>query len=78
MADYCDVLFMPTTGQPQFKNTEYRSPLPKEERMKKPRELFSKTHLDPFDIEVELTATTTGLAFISTIFRQQIKANIIL
>ena len=23
--DYCDVLFMPTTGEPQFKNTEYSS-----------------------------------------------------
>src|SRR6201747_630186 len=29
VADYCDVLFMPTTGEPQFKNTDYQSPFKK-------------------------------------------------
>ncbi len=54
--DYCDVLFMPTTGDPQFKNTDYRS------GFKKKNELASlgyyKTLLDKYNIGVELTATT--------------------
>src|SRR5580698_11477971 len=25
VADYCDILFMPTIGEPQFKNTDYLS-----------------------------------------------------
>jgi predicted alpha-1,2-mannosidase len=54
--DYCDVLFMPTTGAPQFKNTEYRS------GFKKKNESAVvgcyKTYLDKYNIGVELTATT--------------------
>jgi len=56
IADYCDVLFMPTTGQPQFKNTEYRSPFQKKNEEASPG--YYKTHLDKYDIDVELTATT--------------------
>jgi putative alpha-1,2-mannosidase len=56
IADYCDVLFMPTTGQPQFKNTEYRSLFQKKNEDASPG--YYKTHLDKYDIDVELTATT--------------------
>jgi len=54
--DYCDVLFMPTTGAPQFKNTEYRSHFMKKNEIATPG--YYKTHLDKYDIDVELTATT--------------------
>ena len=54
-ADYCDILFMPTTGEPQFKPTDYRS------GFKKKNESASigyyKTRLDKYNIDVELTAT---------------------
>jgi len=54
--DYCDILFMPTTGEPQFKNTDYRS------GFKKKNESAVvgcyKTFLDKYHISVELTATT--------------------
>lgn len=56
IADYCDVLFMPTTGKPQFKNTEYSSPFIKKTEEAEPG--YYKTHLDKYDIDVELTATT--------------------
>jgi len=54
--DYCDVLFMPTVGEPQFKNTEYRSAFQKNNEDASPG--YYKTHLDKYDIDVELTATT--------------------
>src|ERR1700759_3642642 len=53
--DYCDVLFMPTTGEPQFKNTEYRSGFKKKNETASPG--YYKTILDKYDIGVELTAT---------------------
>jgi putative alpha-1,2-mannosidase len=56
IADYCDVLFMPTTGKPQLKNTEYLSPFQKKNEEASPG--YYKTYLDKYDIEVELTATT--------------------
>lgn len=56
IADYCDVLFMPTTGKPQFKNTEYSSVFQKKNEEASPG--YYKTHLDKYDIDVELTATT--------------------
>ena len=56
IADYCDVLFMPTTGEPQFKNTEYSSGFKKKNEQASPG--YYKTHLDKYDIDVELTATT--------------------
>ncbi len=56
IADYCDVLFMPTTGQPQFKNADYRSVFQKKNEEASPG--YYKTHLDKYDIDVELTATT--------------------
>jgi putative alpha-1,2-mannosidase len=33
IADYCDVLFMPTTGEPKLNNTDYRSALQKKTKM---------------------------------------------
>ena len=56
IADYCDVLFMPTTGAPQFKNTQYLSAFKKKNEVATPG--FYKTHLDKYNIDVELTATT--------------------
>src|SRR6185437_7903229 len=55
IADYCDVLFMPTTGEPQFKNTEYASGFKKKNEAESPG--YYKTKLDKYDISVELTAT---------------------
>ncbi|MDR6943926.1 GH92 family glycosyl hydrolase [Mucilaginibacter pocheonensis] len=54
--DYCDILFMPTTGDPQFKNTEYRSAFKKKNEQASPG--YYKTRLDKYNIDVELTATT--------------------
>jgi putative alpha-1,2-mannosidase len=53
--DYCDVLFMPTTGEPKFKNTEYSSTFKKKNEFATPG--YYKTKLDKYGIEVELTAT---------------------
>src|SRR6201996_8076146 len=53
--DYCDILFMPTTGQPQFKNTDYSSGFKKKNEIASPG--YYKTHLDKYNIDVELTAT---------------------
>lgn len=54
--DYCDILFMPTTGDPQFKNNEYSSPFKKKNETASPG--YYKTLLDKYNIGVELTATT--------------------
>jgi putative alpha-1,2-mannosidase len=56
IADYCDVLFMPTTGEAQFKNTGYSSGFKKKNEAASPG--YYKTHLDKYNIDVELTATT--------------------
>jgi putative alpha-1,2-mannosidase len=56
IADYCDILFMPTTGTPQFKNTDYQSGFKKKNEAASPG--YYKTLLDKYNIEVELTATT--------------------
>ncbi|WP_426667611.1 GH92 family glycosyl hydrolase [Mucilaginibacter sp. McL0603] len=53
--DYCDVLFMPTTGDPRFKNTDYRSGFKKKNESASPG--YYKTRLDKYNIDVELTAT---------------------
>ncbi|SDD95169.1 alpha-1,2-mannosidase, putative [Mucilaginibacter pineti] len=54
--DYCDILFMPTTGEPQFKNTQYRSVFKKKNESASPG--YYKTHLEKYNIDVELTAAT--------------------
>ncbi|MGZ3872144.1 MAG: GH92 family glycosyl hydrolase [Mucilaginibacter sp.] len=56
LADYCDVLFMPTTGEPKFKNTDYMSGFKKKNEVATPG--YYKTHLDKYDVDVELTAST--------------------
>jgi putative alpha-1,2-mannosidase len=56
IADYCDVLFMPTTGEPKLKKEDYRSGFKKKLESSSPG--YYKTTLDKYKIEVELTATT--------------------
>jgi putative alpha-1,2-mannosidase len=53
--DYCDVLFMPTTGVPRLKNTDYRSGFKKANEQASPG--YYKTRLNKYTIDVELTAT---------------------
>lgn len=55
IADYCDILFMPTTGEPKFKNTDYMSGFNKKNESASPG--YYKTKLDKYNIGVELTAT---------------------
>jgi putative alpha-1,2-mannosidase len=55
VGDYCDILFMPTVGEPKFKNTEYRSGFKKKIESASPG--YYRTKLDKYDIDVELTAT---------------------
>ena len=55
IADYCDVLFMPTTGEPKLKNTDYNSGFKKKNEVATPG--YYKTHLDKYNIDVELTAS---------------------
>ena len=54
--DYCDVLFMPTVGQPQFLNKQSSSGFKKKNESATPG--YYKTFLDKYKIGVELTATT--------------------
>lgn len=56
IADLCDVLFMPTTGEPQLKNTEYRSGFKKANEVASPG--YYSTLLDKYNIGIELSATT--------------------
>jgi putative alpha-1,2-mannosidase len=56
IADYCDILFMPTTGTPKFKNTDYQSGFKKKNETASPG--YYKTLLNKYNIGVELTATT--------------------
>lgn len=55
IADYCDVLFMPTTGKPQLSNKDYRSPFQKKNEHASPG--YYATKLDKYNITAELTAT---------------------
>ena len=54
--DYCDVLFMPTVGEPKFKREDYESGFKKKNESATPG--YYKTLLDKYNIGVELTATT--------------------
>lgn len=53
--DYCDVLFMPTTGKPQLNNKDYRSHFQKKNEDASPG--YYSTVLDKYQITAELTAT---------------------
>ena len=55
IADYCDVLFMPTTGDPKLQNTQYRSGFSKKNEGASPG--YYRTKLNKYNIDVELTAT---------------------
>jgi putative alpha-1,2-mannosidase len=55
IADYSDVLFMPTTGEPLLNSMDYRSGFKKKNEMATPG--YYKTFLDKYKIGVELTAT---------------------
>lgn len=55
IADYCDVLFMPTTGNPQLNNKDYRSPFQKKNEDASPG--YYTTKLDKYNITAEMTAT---------------------
>lgn len=54
--DYCDILFMPTTGKPQLNNKDYRSTFQKKNEDASPG--YYTTKLDKYNITAELTATT--------------------
>jgi len=66
IADYCDVLFMPTTGEPKLNNTDYRSAFTKKNEDASPG--YYKTTLDKYNIDVELPR---ALAYTNTITRPQ-------
>ncbi|MGI4022395.1 MAG: GH92 family glycosyl hydrolase [Janthinobacterium lividum] len=55
IADYCDILFMPTTGKPQLNNKDYRSHFQKKNEDASPG--YYTTLLDKYNITAELTAT---------------------
>ena len=55
IADYCDVLFMPTTGKPQLNQNDYRSHFQKKNEAASPG--YYSTLLDKYQITAELTAT---------------------
>jgi putative alpha-1,2-mannosidase len=56
IADYCDVLFTPTTGEPKFKSEDNISGFKKKNEVATPG--YYRTLLDKFNINVELTAST--------------------
>lgn len=53
--DYCDFLFMPTVGKPQFLNTQYASPFQK--KNEKASTGYYSTFLDKYNVKAEITAT---------------------
>ncbi len=53
--DYCDFLFMPTVGKPQFSNKQYASPFQKKNERATPG--YYSTFLDKYKIRAEITTT---------------------
>ncbi|MEJ5996017.1 GH92 family glycosyl hydrolase [Pedobacter sp. Du54] len=53
--DYCDFLFMPTVGKPQFSNKQYSSPFQKKNEKASPG--YYRTFLDKYKISAEITTT---------------------
>lgn len=53
--DYCDILFMPFTGAPHWKNTEYRSPFSHKNEKASPG--YYEVLLDKNNIKVQLTTS---------------------
>jgi putative alpha-1,2-mannosidase len=75
VADYCDILFMPTTGEPKLANSDYRSIFKRKNEIATPG--YYKTHLEKYNIDAELTATTRVGVHQYT-FPSTSKANIII
>lgn len=53
--DYCDFLFMPTVGKPQFINKQYASPFQKKNEKAGPG--YYSVFLDKYQVKAEVTAT---------------------
>lgn len=53
--DYCDFLFMPTIGKPQFANKDYASPFQKKNEKASPG--YYTTFLDKYQIKAEITTS---------------------
>ncbi|MFD0941395.1 GH92 family glycosyl hydrolase [Pedobacter boryungensis] len=53
--DYCDFLFMPTVGKPEFINKQYASPFQKKNEQASPG--YYKTFLDKYQVKAEITTS---------------------
>ena len=73
--DYCDFLFMPTTGKPQFLNKEYASAFQKKNEKASPG--YYTTFLDKYKIKAEITTTKRAGLYKFT-FPKTNEANIII
>jgi len=73
--DYCDFLFMPTSGKPQFINKQYASPFLKKNEKSSPG--YYSTFLDKYQIKAEITATRRSGLYKFT-FPKTNEANIII
>lgn len=73
--DYCDFLFMPTTGKPQFINKEYASPFQKKNEKASPG--YYSTFLDKYKVKAEITTTKRAGLYKFT-FPKTNEANIII
>ena len=73
--DYCDFLFMPTTGKPQFINKEYASPFQKKNEKASPG--YYTTFLDKYKVKAEITTTKRAGLYKFT-FPKTNEANVII
>lgn len=73
--DYCDFLFMPTTGKPEFSNKQYASPFQKKNEKASPG--YYSTFLDKYQIKAEVTASQRAGLYKFT-YPQSKTANIII
>ncbi|RZK55410.1 MAG: hypothetical protein EOO87_07945 [Pedobacter sp.] len=73
--DYCDFLFMPTTGKPQLANKEYASPFQKKNEKASPG--YYSTFLDKYQIKAEITTSKRAGLYRFT-YPKTVEANIII
>lgn len=73
--DYCDFLFMPTVGKPQFLNTLYASPFQKKNERASPG--YYSTFLDKYKIRTEITTTRRAGLYKFT-YPKSTEANVII
>ena len=73
--DYCDFLFMPTVGKPQFSNKQYASPFQKKNESSSPG--YYSTFLDKYKIKAEIT-TTRRVGLYKFTYPTSTEANIII